>query len=72
MNDAAKWFRHKDADVAGIHSLPHIVQVARLRPYSGWRLRQGWSLGLTVDDPETGKPWDLSNGKVRAPRLSCS
>ena len=29
-------------------------------------MKPGWSLDLTVDDPETGKPWDLADGKVRA------
>ena len=25
-----------------------------------------WSLDLTTDDPETGKSWNLADGKVRA------
>ena len=65
MKDAAKWFRQKNADVAEMYSPPRIVQEAGLRVYGGRRLRPGWSLDLTVNDPETGKPWDLSDGKIR-------
>ena len=65
MRDAAKWFRQKGADVAELYSPPRVVQEAGLRVYGGRRLRLGWSLDLTVDDPETGKPWDLSDGKIR-------
>ena len=35
MNDAAKCFRQKDADVAEIDSPPRIVQEAGLRAYGG-------------------------------------
>ena len=45
-------------------SPPRIVQEAGLRLYGGRRLRPGWSLDLTVSDPDTGKPWDLSDGKI--------
>ena len=65
MRDAAKWVKQKDSDVAELYSPPRIVQEAGLRSYGGRRLRPGWSLDLTVDDPETGKPWDLSDGKIR-------
>ena len=65
MRDAAKWFRQKDADVSEMYSPPRSVQETGLRSYGGRRLRPGWSLDLTVGDPETGKPWDLSDGKVR-------
>ena len=65
MKDAAKWFRQKNADVAEMYSPPRIVQEAGLRVYGGRRLRPGWSLDLSVNDPETGTPWDLSDGKIR-------
>ena len=65
MRDAAKWFMQKGPDVFELYSPPRIAQEAGLRAYGGRRLRPGWSLDLTVDDPETGKPWDLSDGKIR-------
>ena len=65
MRNAAKWFRQLGPDVVELYSPPRIVQEAGLRTYGGRRLRPGWSLDLTVDDPETGKPWDLSDGKIR-------
>ena len=60
-----KWFRQRDRDVSELYSPPRIVQEAGLRVYGGRRLRPGWSLDLTVNDPDTGKPWDLSDGKIR-------
>ena len=60
MKDAAKWFRQSGPDIAEIYSPPRIVQEAGLRRYAGVRLRPGWSLDLTTNDPETGEPWDLS------------
>ena len=70
MRDAAKWFRQKHADVVELYSPPRVVQEAGLRAYGGQRLRPGWSLDLTTDDPETGKPWDLGDGKTRTKVVS--
>ena len=42
------------------------MREAGLRAYGGKRLKPGWSLDLTTDDPETGKPWNLVDGKIRA------
>ena len=64
--DASKWFKKFGPDVVEMYSPPRIVQEAGLRCYAGKRLRPGWSLDLTVDDPETGKPWDLPDGKIRS------
>ena len=64
--DAGKWFHRIGPDVAEIYSPPRIVQEAGLRSYGGRKLKPGWSLDLTVNDPETGQPWDLSDGKVRS------
>ena len=64
--EASKWFKKFGPDVVEMYSPPRIVQEAGLRCFAGKRLRPGWSLDLTVDDPETGKPWDLSDGKIRS------
>ena len=64
--EASKWFQRVGPDVAEIYSPPRIVQEAGLRSYGGRKLKPGWSLDLTVDDPDTGRPWDLSDGKVRS------
>ena len=65
MLDAAKWFKHAGPDISEIYSPPRIAQEFGLRWKAGMRLRPGWSLDLTTNDPETGTPWDLSDGKVR-------
>ena len=66
MKNAAKWFKTAGPDVSEIYSPPRIAQEAGLRTYAGLRLRPGWSLDLTTNDPETGAPWDLGDGKVRS------
>ena len=66
MRDAAKWFKQKGADIVEVYSPPRVVREAGLRVYGGKRLKPGWSLDLTTVDPETGQPWDLSNGKTRS------
>ena len=64
--NASKWFHRIGPDIAELNSPPRIVQEAGLREYGGRKLKPGWSLDLTVDDPETKQPWDLSDGKVRS------
>ena len=66
MRDAAKWYRARAPDVVELHSPPRILREAGLRAYAGKRSNLGWSLDPTTDDPETGKPWNLADGKVRA------
>ena len=66
MRDAAKWHRTRGPDVVEVYSPPRIVRRAGLRAYAGERARPGWSLDLTMDDRETGKPWNLADGKLRA------
>ena len=65
MRNAAKWFRQKGPDVAEVYSPPRVVREAGVRLYGGKRLHPGLSLDLTTVDPETGQPWDLSDGKTR-------
>ena len=66
MKNAAKRFQRIGPDIAEIDSPPRIAQEAGLREYCGRKLKLWWSLDLTVDDPETGRPWDLSDGKIRS------
>ena len=35
------------------------------RKFEGETLTPGWSLDLTLNDPKTGKPWDLSEPSVQ-------
>ena len=58
-------FKIKGPDVVELYSQPRIVQEASMREYDGTRLVPGWSLDLTLNDPETGRPWDFSLHQVR-------
>ena len=49
-------------DISEIYSPPRIALESGLKSYAGTRLRPGWSLVVTASDPETGTPWDLSDG----------
>ena len=66
MMGAVEMFKQKGIDVAEVYSRPRIVQEAALRSYDGTRLTPGWSLDLTMEDPSTGRAWDLSDPKVQA------
>ena len=68
MRGAAKWYLTKGPDIVELYSPLRIVSEASLRAYSGMILKPGWSLDLATEDPETGKPWYLADGKVCAPR----
>ena len=52
-------------DVVEMYSQPRVVQEAAMREYDGIRLTPGWSLDLTLNDPETGRPWDFNLHSVR-------
>ena len=58
-------FTEQGADVSEVYSNPRIVQEAAIRSYGGIQLKPGWSLDLTLNDPMTGEPWDLSKLEVR-------
>ena len=62
MKKAATRFRHAGPNISEIYS--------PLRAHAGTKLRPGWSLDLTKNDPKTGMPWDLSDGKVRTKVMS--
>ena len=64
MKDALKMYEVKGADVSEIYSQPRIVQQAAVDKNLG--LTPGFSVDLTMNDPMTGKQWDLSRRDVRA------
>lgn len=65
MKGAMAMYKRKGADVAEVYSQPRIAQEATARSYDGTRLVPGWSLDLTREDPETGRPWNLADKKVQ-------
>ena len=65
MQGAAKLFLQLGPDVSELDSPPRSVQEAGLRSYGGQKSKPGWSLDFTVDDQDTGQPWDLSSGNIR-------
>ena len=48
-----------------LYSKPRIAQEAAIRKYGDMDLTAGWSLDLTMRDPETNTPWDLSKRSVQ-------
>ena len=53
MRDALRMYQKKGADVVEQYSQPRIAQEAAIRKYGGTDLTAGWSLDLTMRDPET-------------------
>ena len=66
LRGALALYERKGTDVSEIFSPPRIAQEAGIREYGGTRLKPGWSLDLTRNDPKTGEPWDLSDKKVQS------
>jgi len=60
MCEALAMYERQGADVVELFSQPRIAQESALRRYGGTELKAGWSLDLTMRDPSTGMPWDLS------------
>ena len=65
LKSTAQYFKRRKDDVAEMHSPPRIVQEAGLRQYGGVRLKPGWSLDLTLSDPETNQAWDFTKSSCR-------
>jgi hypothetical protein len=65
MRDAVAMYRREKADVVEIFSQPRIAQESALRKYNGTQLVAGWSLDLTMRNPSTGRPWDLSDRQTQ-------
>ena len=65
MHDALAMYERKGADVVELYSQPRIAQEAAIRKYGNTDLTAGWSLDLTMRDPKTNEPWDLSQKSVQ-------
>ena len=63
MRGALELYNAGDADISEVYSQPRVAQEAGVRGNS--KLRPGWSLDLTMDDPLAGKPWDMGKREVR-------
>ena len=61
-----KLFEPKGPDVVEIFSQPRLCQEVAGRSFGGTTLRPSFSLDLTMDDPATGQPWDLSKPAVQS------
>ena len=62
MKGAMEMYKTKGAHVSEVYSQPSIVQEDAIQGKS----KPGWSLDLTMNDPDSGKPWDLGKRDVRA------
>ena len=64
IKDALKMYEAKGADVSEVYSQPRVAQQAAVDRNLG--LTPGFSLALTMNDPTTGRPWNLSRREVSA------
>jgi hypothetical protein len=62
VDQMSKALKRENISVAvmEIYSPPRVDAIARM-----WDLLPGWSLDLTVDGPDDGKPWDFSKPEKR-------
>ena len=65
LKNALKLFERKGPVVVEMFSQPRLCQEIAGRSFGGITLRPGFSLDLTMDDPATGQPWDLSKTAVQ-------
>ena len=69
LRNAMVLFKRKGPDVADLFSQPRVCKQLGGRTFDGEVLRPGWSFDRTMNDPRSGKPWDLSlpgvQGRVR-------
>ena len=65
LKGAMAMYERRGPDVAELFSQPRICQEAGGISVGGSTLRPGWSLDLTMNDPATDKPWDLSKTDVQ-------
>ena len=65
LKNALKFFERKGPDVVEIFSQPRLCQAIAGRSFGSRTSRQAFSPDLTMDDPATGQPWDLSKPAVQ-------
>ena len=65
LKSTAQYFKRRKDDVVEMYSPPRIVQEVGLRQYGGVRLKPGWSLDLTLNDPVTKQAWDFTKSSCR-------
>ena len=61
MKGAAELYSSAGADVSEVYSQSRIAQQAAMQ-----KLQLGWSLDLTMDDPVTGKAWNMGDPATRS------
>jgi hypothetical protein len=66
LNNATKLFERKGPDIVEISTQPRLCQEVAGRSFGGTTLKPGFSLDLTMNDPATGEPWDLSRQTVQS------
>ena len=66
LKNAAELYRREGPDVVELYSQPRVCQEVGGRDFAGTRPTPGYSLDLTVNDPATGEPWDLSKPTVQS------
>ena len=66
LKNAVELFQRKGPDVVELYSQPRLCQEIEGRKFGGTELKPGYSLDLTMDDPATGQPWDLSKPAVQS------
>ena len=66
LKNATNLFERKGSDIVEILSQPRLCQEVAGRSFGGTTLWPGFSLDLTMNDPATGQPWDLSKQTVQS------
>ena len=66
FKNATNMFERKGPDIIDISSQPRLCQEVAGRSLGDTTLKPGFSLDLTMNDPATGEPWDLSRQTVQS------
>ena len=66
LKEAMKLYERKGPDIVELFSQPRVCQEVGGRQFGGTTLKPGYSLDLTMKDPATGRPWDLSRADVQS------
>ena len=65
LRNAEAEYKKKNPDIAEIYSQPRICSEAAGQLYQGIALKPGWSLDLTMKNPETNELWDLADRRTQ-------